>query len=51
MIGKVEGQAESSKLHGIFPGLGDHNLELVLRLVGVLTDFPFLGLEADHFLL
>ena len=40
-----------SKLRGIFPGLGDHNLELVLGLVGILTGFPFLGLEARHLLL
>ena len=42
---------ESSKLHGIIPGLGDHSLELVLGLVGMLVGFPFLGLEARHFLL
>ena len=47
---KVEGQAESFKLCGIFPSLGDHSLELVLGLVGVLMGFPFLGLEAHHFL-
>ena len=51
LTGKVECRAESSKLHGIFPRLGDHNVELVLSLVGVLTSFPFLGLEARHFLL
>jgi len=50
LTGKVEGQAELFKLHGIFPGLGDHSLELVLDLVGVLTGFPFLGLEARHLL-
>ena len=48
---KVEARAESSKLHGIFPSLGDRSLELVLGLVGVLTGFLFLGLEARHFLL
>ena len=48
---KVEGWAESSKLRGIFPDLGDDNLELVLDLVGVLTSFLFLGLEACHLLL
>ena len=51
MTGKVECRAESSKLHGIFPGLGNHSLELVLGLVGVLMGFLFLGLEACHFLL
>ena len=51
MTGKVEGRAESSKLRGIFPGLGDHSLELVLGLIGVLMGFPFLGLEAHHLLL
>ena len=50
MTSKVEGRAESSKLRGIFPDLGDDNLELVLDLVGVLTSFLFLGLEACHFL-
>jgi len=35
----------------ILPGLGDRSLQLVLGLVGVLTGFPFLGLEARHFLL
>ena len=50
-LSKVEGLAESSKLCGIFPGLGGHNLELALSLVGMLTGFPFLGLEARHFLL
>lgn len=48
---KVEGQAESSKLCGIFLGLGDHSLKLVLGLIGVLMGFPFLGLEARHVLL
>ena len=47
---KVEFRAESSKLHSIFPSLGDHNLELVLGLVSVLMGFPFLGLEARHLL-
>jgi len=51
LTGKVKGRAESSKLHGIFPSLGDHNLELVLSLVGVLTSFSFLGTEARHLLL
>ena len=51
MTSKVECQAKSSKLHGIFPGLGDPSLELVLSLIGVLTGFPFLGLEAHHLLL
>ena len=50
-MGKVECRAESSKLYGIFPSLGYHSLELVLGLIGVLTDILFLGLEADHFLL
>ena len=50
-MGKVECRAESSKLCGIFPVLGDHSLELVLGLVGVLMGYPFLGLEAHHFLL
>ena len=49
-LSKVEGRAESSKLYGIFPGLSNHNLELVLGLIGVLTGFPFLSLEARHFL-
>ena len=49
-MGKVEGQAESSKLCGIFLGLGDHSVELVLSLVSVLMGFPFLGLEARHLL-
>ena len=49
--GKVECRTESSKLRGIFLGLGDHSLELVLGLVGMLTGFPFLGLEARHLLL
>ena len=48
---KVEGQVESSKLHGIFPDLGDHNLELVFGLIGVLMGFSFLGLEAHLLLL
>ena len=48
---KVERWAESSKLRGIFPGLGNHSLELILSLVGVLMGFLFLGLEAWHFLL
>ena len=51
LTSKVECQVESSKLHDIFPGLGDHSLELVLGLVGILTGFPFLGLEARHLLL
>jgi len=51
MPSKVEGWVESSKLYGIFPGLGDHSLELVLGLVDVLTGFLFLGLEACHLLL
>ena len=51
LMSKVECRAESSKLHDIFPGLGDHSLELVLGLIGVLTGFPFLGLEAHHLLL
>ena len=51
MTGKDECRAESSKLHDIFPGLGDHILELFLGLVDVLTGFPFLGLEAHHLLL
>ena len=50
-MGKVEGRAESFKLRGIFPGLSDHSLELVLGLIGMLTGFPFLGLEARPFLL
>ena len=50
MMGKVEGWVESFMLYGIFPGLGDHSLELVLGLVGTLTGFPFLGLEAHHLL-
>ena len=50
-MGKVECRAKSSKLRGIFPGLGNHSLELVLGLIGVLTDILFLGLEVDHFLL
>ena len=40
-----------SKLGGIFPGLGDHSLELVLGLIGVLMGFLFLGLEVRHLLL
>ena len=48
---RVKCWAESSKLRGIFLGLGDRSLELVLGLIGVLTGFPFLGLEACHFLL
>ena len=51
LTGKDECRAESSKLHDIFPGLGDHSLELVLGLNGVLTGFPFLGLEARHLFL
>ena len=51
LTGKVKCRAESSKLHGIFPDLGDHSLELVLGLIGELMGFPFLGLEARHFLL
>ena len=51
LMGKVECRVESSKLRGIFPDLGDHNLELVLGLIGVLMGFPFLGLEARHLLL
>ena len=51
MTGKVEGWAESFKLYGIFPSLGDHSLELVLSLIDVLMFFPFLGLEARHLLL
>ena len=51
MTSKVECQVESSKLRGIFSGLGDHNLELVLGLIGMLMGFPFLGLEARHLLL
>ena len=35
-LSKVEGLAESSKLCGIFPGLGDHSLELVVGLIGML---------------
>ena len=50
-MGKVECRAESSKLCGIFPGLGDHSLELVLGLIGLLMGFLFLGLEARHFIL
>ena len=50
-MGKVECRVESSKLRGIFLGLGGHILELVLSLIGMLTGFPFLGLEARHFLL
>jgi len=48
---KVEGQVESSKLHGIFPSLGDHSLELVLSLIGVLIGLTFLDLAALHLLL
>ena len=48
---RVKGRVESSKLHHIFPGLGDHSLELVLGLIGLLTAFLFLGLEARHSLL
>ena len=51
LTGKVEFRAESSKLHSIIPGLGDHNLKLVLGLIGLLMGFPFLGLEARHLLL
>ena len=51
LTSKVECQVESSKLHDIFPGLGDHSLELVLGLIGLLMGFPFLGLEARHLLL
>ena len=51
MPSKVEGRVESSKLHSIFPGLGNHNLEVVLCLIGMLMGFLFLGLEARHFLL
>ena len=51
MPSKVEGWVESFMLYGIFPGLGDHSLELVLGLVVVLMGFPFLGLEACHLLL
>ena len=51
LMGKVEGQAESSKLRSIFPGIGNHDLELVLDLIGVLMGFPFLGLDARHLLL
>ena len=51
MPSKVEAQAESSKLRGIFLGLGDYSLELVLALVNVLMGFLFLGLEARNFLL
>ena len=50
-MSKIECRVESSKLHGIFPGLGDHSLKFVFGLVGVLTGFPFLGLEARHLLL
>ena len=50
MPSKVEGWVESSKLYGIFPGLGDCSLKLVLGLVSVLMGFPFLGLVAHHFL-
>ena len=51
LMGKVEGQAESSKLCGIFLGLGDHSVELVLGLISVLMGFPFLGPEAHLLLL
>ena len=51
LTGKVECRVELSKLRGIFPRLGNHNLELVLGLIGVLTGFLFLGLEAHHLLL
>ena len=50
-MSKVECRAESSKLRSTFPSIGDHSLELVLGLVGVLMGFPFLGLEARHLLL
>ena len=49
-MGKVECRVESSKFCGIFLGLGNHSLELVLGLVAVLAGFPFLGLEARHLL-
>ena len=51
LTGKVEAWVESSKLHSIFPSLGDHSLELVLSLIGVLIGFTFLDLAALHLLL
>lgn len=50
-MGKVECRAESSKLHDIFPSIGDHSLELVLGLISMLMGFLFLGLQAHHLLL
>jgi len=49
-MSKIECRVESSKLHGIFPGLGNHSLELVLGLADMLMGFPFLGLEVRHLL-
>ena len=51
LMGKVVCRAESSKLCSIFPCFGDHRLELVLDLIGMLTGFLFLSLEALPFLL
>ena len=48
---KVEGRAESSNLHHIFPGLSNRSLELVLSLIDVLIGFTFLDLAALHLLL
>ena len=48
---KVEFWAKSSKLRSIFPHLGNHSLELVLSLIGMLMGFLFLGLEVHHLLL